>query len=67
MMVILILALLGGGGAFAYIKFFKNKPTTKGNADLDDYDYGDDDEDAMDAEWESEDGASDAESEDETV
>ena len=66
MMVLLILALLGGGGAFAYIKFFKNKPKTKGNADLDDYDYGDD-EDAMDAEWESEDDTSDAESEDETV
>ena len=27
----------------AYLKFFKKKPDTKGSADLDDYDYGDDD------------------------
>lgn len=48
-----MLALIGGGGAFAYIKFFKDKPNTKGNADLDDYDYGDDDDE--DIPWESED------------
>lgn len=51
--VILLLALLGGGGYFAYIKFFKDKPSTKGNADLDDYDYGDEDEE--DIPWERED------------
>ena len=50
---ILVLALIGGGGAFAYIKFFKDKPNTKGNADLDDYDYGDDDDEEIP--WESED------------
>lgn len=50
--VILLLALLGGGGYFAYIKFFKDKPSTRGNADLDDYDYGDEDEE--DIPWERE-------------
>lgn len=53
MMLLLMFALIGGGGAFAYIKFFKNKPSTKGNADLDDYDYGDEDDE--DIPWESED------------
>lgn len=52
--VVLLIALIGGGGAFAYFKLVKNKPKTKGNADLDDYDYGDED-DAEDAPWESED------------
>ena len=52
--VVLLIALIGGGGAFAYFKLIKNKPKTKGNADLDDYDYGDED-DAEDAPWESED------------
>ena len=37
---ILLLALLGGGGVFAYLKLVKNKPKTKGNDSLDDYDYG---------------------------
>ena len=53
---VLILALLGGGGYFAYIKFFKNKPSTKGNSDLDDYDYGGEDDE--DIPWESEDDES---------
>ena len=37
---LLVLVLVGGGGAFAYFKLVKNKPKTKGNDDLDDYDYG---------------------------
>ena len=37
-----VLALMGGGGAFAYFKLVKNKPKTKGNDNLDDYDYGED-------------------------
>ena len=53
MMLFLMIALMGGGGAFAYFKFFKNKPSTKGNADLDDYDYGDEDDE--DIPWERED------------
>ena len=51
-----LLALLAGGGAFAYIKLVKNKPKTKGSADLDDYDYGEE-ESGEDAPWESEDEA----------
>ena len=48
---ILLLALLGGGGVFAYLKLVKNKPKTKGNDSLDDYDYGEEDSE----EWETED------------
>ena len=46
-----LLALLVGGGAFAYLKLSKNKPKTKGNDSLDDYDYGEEDSE----EWENED------------
>ena len=49
--IVLLLALLGGGGVFAYLKLIKNKPKTKGNDSLDDYDYGE--------EWETEDEESD--------
>ena len=58
-----LLALIGGGGAFAYFKLVKNKPKTRGNADLDDYDYGDEeDSDEDEIPWESEDeDGSDAE------
>ena len=69
---LVVLALLGGGGALAYFKLVKNKPKTKGNDNLDDYDYGEDDADQEDeAPWESEesdepdaDGGGDEESED---
>ena len=50
-----IMALLGGGGVFAYLKLVKNKPKTKGNDSLDDYDYGEEDSE----EWETEDEESD--------
>ena len=49
--IVLLLALLGGGGVFAYLKLVKNKPKTKGNDSLDDYDYGEEDSE----EWETED------------
>lgn len=51
-----VLALMGGGGAFAYFKFIKNKPKTKGNDNLDDYDYGEDETDLEneDDSWETE-------------
>ena len=71
-----VLALMGGGGAFAYFKLVKNKPKTKGNDNLDDYDYGEDETDLEDEDdsWETEesdepdaDGGSDEESEDKTV
>ena len=41
---ILLLAVLIAGGAVCYLKFFKKKPDTRGSADLDDYDYGDEEE-----------------------
>lgn len=43
LMIVALLAVLGAGGAVAYLKFIKKKPSVKGSADLDDYDYGDDD------------------------
>lgn len=44
LLVVVGLALLAGGGAAYFLKFKKKKPDTKGSADLDDYDYGDDNE-----------------------
>ena len=44
LLIILLIAALAGGGAFYYLKFIKNKPKTKGDTDLDDYDYGEDEE-----------------------
>ena len=42
-----VLVLLGGGGALAYFKLVKGKQaSTRGSADLDDYDYGEDEGDA---------------------
>ena len=52
---ILLLVLLGGGGVFAYMKLMKNKPKTKDNDSLDDYDYGEEDSE----EWETENEESD--------
>ena len=65
-----LLALLAGGGAFAYIRFFRNKPKTKGNSDLDDYDYGEDgeDEDGEDGmPWENEDAEPDTDADGENT
>ena len=44
LVIVALLAVLGAGGAVAYLKFFKKKPDTKGSTNLDDYDYGGDDE-----------------------
>ena len=75
-MILVVLALMGGGGAFAYFKFIKNKPKTKGNDNLDDYDYGEDEADLEDEDdpWETEetdepdaDWGGDEESEDKTI
>ena len=38
---ILLLAALGGGGAFAYIKFIKPNQSPKVSADPDDYEFED--------------------------
>ena len=43
-LVILLLMALAGGGTFYYFKIVKNRPKTKGSADLDDYDYGEDED-----------------------
>ena len=40
-MLILLLAALGGGGAFAYIKFIKPKQGAKVSTDPDDYEFED--------------------------
>ncbi len=42
--VLLLLLLLGGGGALYWFKFRKKKPDAKGPVDLDDYDYGEEDD-----------------------
>ena len=39
-LVVVLVVALAGGGAVYFLKFKKNKPDTKGSADLDDYDYG---------------------------
>ena len=58
--VLLLLLLVGGGivGAFYYFKVLKNKPSTKGSTDLEEYefDYDEDDEDEyeLDDEYETE-------------
>lgn len=45
MLLLLVLLIAGGaGGAVYFLKFRKEKPDTRGPADLDDYDFGDDDE-----------------------
>ena len=43
-LVVLLIAALGGGAAFYIFKQKQAKPQTKGNADLDDYDYGEDED-----------------------
>lgn len=44
LLVIVLVVALAGGGAVYFLKFKKNKPDTKGSADLDDYDYGDEED-----------------------
>ena len=43
-LVVLLIVALGGGAAFYFFKQKKAKPQTKGSADLDDYDYGEDED-----------------------
>ena len=59
---LLLIAALAGGGAFAYLKFFKNKKTTKPSPDLDDYDFDEDDEDDTEAPDDEDDTGNGAES-----
>ena len=48
---VLLMAVLAGAGAACYLKFFKKKPDVTGSANLDDYDYGDEEE-AESESWE---------------
>ena len=49
LLVIVLVLALAGGGAVYYLKFMKKKPEAKGSTDLDDYDYGDDEDELEDA------------------
>ena len=62
LMILLALALAGGGAALYYFKFRKPKADTTGHDDLDEYDFGEDedaDEEPAEIEIHSEDGQED--------
>lgn len=52
--VVFVILLIGGGAAVYFLKFRKNKPKTSGATDLDDYDYGEEDETEYEGEEENE-------------
>ena len=52
----LVLALLGGGGAILYVKVIKSKQNVKGNTDLDEFDFEEWDEDEPESEAAEDDG-----------
>ena len=64
LLVFLAAVLLGGGAALYYFKFRKPKADTKGGDELDEYDFGEDDEDGPEEDTEIE-GEADPEQEDE--
>ena len=55
LLLLLLLLLLGGGFAVYWFKFRQQKPDTKGNTDLDNYDFGEEDNDEMEYEDEESD------------
>ena len=62
LMILLVLALAGGGVALYYFKFRKSKADTTGHDNLDEYDFGEDedaDEEPAEIEIHSEDGQED--------
>ena len=62
LMILLVLALAGSGAALYYFKFRKSKADTTGHDDLDEYDFGEDedaDEEPAEIEIHSEDGQED--------
>jgi len=63
MLLIVLVIGLGAGGAVYFLKFKKQKPDAKGPVDLDDYDFGDEDED--DTEYVTEDELEDTDDSDE--
>ena len=54
MPIIVLILLIGGGAAVYFLKFRKNKPKTSGTTDLDDYDYGEEDETEYEGDEENE-------------
>ena len=52
--VVFVILLIGGGAAVYFLKFRKNKSKTSGTTDLDDYDYGEEDETEYEGEEENE-------------
>ncbi len=45
LIVFLVVLLIGGGAALYFFKFKKPKADTKGSDDLDEYDFGEDEDD----------------------
>lgn len=66
LLVFLVVVLLGGGAALYYFKFRKPKADTKGGDELDEYDFGEDDEDEPEEDTEIE-GEAGPEQEDENI
>ena len=54
MPIVVLILLIGGGAAVYFLKFRKSKPKTSGATDLDDYDYGEEDETEYEGEEENE-------------
>ena len=52
--VVFVILLIGGGVAVYFLKFRKNKPKTSGATELDDYDYGEEDETEYEGDEENE-------------
>lgn len=54
MPIVVLLLLIGGGAAVYFLKFRKNKQKTSGTTNLDDYDYGEEDETEYEGDEENE-------------
>ncbi len=54
MPIVVLILLISGGVAVYFLKFRKSKPKTSGTTDLDDYDYGEEDETEYEGEEENE-------------
>ena len=54
MPIVVLILLIGGGVAVYFLKFRKNRPKTSGTTDLDDYDYGEEDETEYEGDEENE-------------